>query len=35
MGCGFTTLRSKLLDLGSVDGQLQIISSRKAEDIIK
>jgi len=34
MGCGIGTLRSELLDLGSIDGQLQTHIKPEAEDVV-
>jgi len=34
MGCGIGTLRSELLDLGSINGQLQTHTGPKAETIV-
>jgi len=34
MGCGVTTLRSELLDPGSIDGQLQTTTGPEAKDIV-
>jgi hypothetical protein len=34
MGCGIGVIRSQLLDLGSIDGQLQTPTRTEAEDIV-
>ena len=34
MGCGTSTLRSQLLDLGSIVGQLQTHVKPEAEDVV-
>jgi len=34
MGCGIGTLRSQLLDLGSIVGQLQTHIKSEAEDVV-